>query len=51
MELVFTPENGKSTTVEVYNFDDAGVCLAMYNTDESIRGFAHSSLQVTYFLL
>jgi isocitrate dehydrogenase len=26
----------------VYNFRDDGVALAMYNTDESIKGFAHS---------
>lgn len=32
-------------SLEVYNFDGAGVALAMYNTDESIRGFAKSCFE------
>jgi isocitrate dehydrogenase len=32
-----------SGSVEVYNFTSPGVALAMYNTDESITAFAHSS--------
>jgi isocitrate dehydrogenase len=27
---------------EVFNFKGDGVALAMYNTDESIKGFAHA---------
>lgn len=47
LELVYTPENGsKPTTLEVYDYKGAGVALAMYNTDESIRGFAHSSFKL-----
>ena len=42
----FTPEDGSEPTeFEVYNFKGAGVMLSMYNTDESIYGFAHSCMQ------
>uniref|UniRef100_A0A6B2EEV9 Isocitrate dehydrogenase [NADP] n=1 Tax=Phlebotomus kandelakii TaxID=1109342 RepID=A0A6B2EEV9_9DIPT len=46
MELVFTSASGKVTTEEVFNFKAGGVAMGMYNTDESIRSFAHSSFQV-----
>uniref|UniRef100_A0A1B0GPW4 Isocitrate dehydrogenase [NADP] n=2 Tax=Phlebotomus papatasi TaxID=29031 RepID=A0A1B0GPW4_PHLPP len=46
LELVFTSASGKVTTEEVFNFKAGGVALGMYNTDESIRSFAHSSFQV-----
>ncbi|GAL82883.1 isocitrate dehydrogenase [Sporocytophaga myxococcoides] len=43
LTLTFTPEDGGAAqTFEVYNFKGDGVALAMYNTDESIRGFAQS---------
>lgn len=43
LTITFTPEDGsEGQHYEVYNFRDDGVALAMYNTDESIRGFAHS---------
>ncbi|MCR6638530.1 MAG: isocitrate dehydrogenase (NADP(+)) [Sporocytophaga sp.] len=43
LTLTFTPEDGGAPqTFEVYNFKGDGVALAMYNTDESIRGFAQS---------
>lgn len=46
VEMVYTPENGQPQRVEVFNFKNGGgVTMAMYNTDESIRGFAHSCLQ------
>ncbi len=35
-------ENGEIEKYEVYNFKGDGVALAMYNTDESIKGFARS---------
>jgi isocitrate dehydrogenase len=31
--------------LQVYEFEGAGVAMAMYNTEESIRGFAHSCMQ------
>ncbi|CAF0987613.1 unnamed protein product [Rotaria sordida] len=45
--LKYTPADGsQATEVEVYNFTNTGgVTLAMYNTDESITGFAHSCFQ------
>jgi isocitrate dehydrogenase len=42
LKMSFTSEDGKTQEWEVYNFKGDGVALAMYNTDESIRGFAHS---------
>lgn len=42
LTLTFEGANGEKITKEVYNFKGDGVALAMYNTDESIRGFAHS---------
>ena len=33
-------------THEIYDFQGDGVALGMYNTDESIRGFAHSCFNV-----
>ena len=43
LTITFTPENGDSPqSFNVYDFKSDGVALAMYNTDESITGFAHS---------
>lgn len=43
LTITFAPENGDApSTYEVHNFEGDGVAMAMYNTDESIRGFAHS---------
>lgn len=43
LTVTFQPENGGETiTHEVYNFKGDGVALTMYNTDESITGFARS---------
>ena len=43
LTMTFTPEDGGSpTTWQVYQFDGNGVALSMYNTDESIEGFAMS---------
>lgn len=46
-EIVFTPDNGsEKTTVNVFDFQGTGGCImGMYNTDESIREFAHSCFQ------
>jgi isocitrate dehydrogenase len=44
--MTFKPANGgKEKTVEVFKFPGPGVLLGMYNTDESIIGFAHSCFQ------
>ncbi|MDD3637395.1 MAG: isocitrate dehydrogenase (NADP(+)) [Bacteroidales bacterium] len=43
LTITYTPDDGSEPQqYEVYDFDGNGVALAMYNTDESIRGFAHS---------
>jgi isocitrate dehydrogenase len=42
LTMTFEGEDGTKIHKEVYNFKGDGVALAMYNTDESIKGFAHS---------
>ena len=43
LTVTFSPEDGGEVqSYEVYNFKGDGVALTMYNTDESIKGFAHS---------
>ncbi|MGO1074731.1 NADP-dependent isocitrate dehydrogenase [Inquilinus sp. CA228] len=45
LTMTFTPADGSQPTeLEVFKFPGAGVALSMYNLDESIRGFAQSSL-------
>ena len=46
LKLTFTNENGEVQEWEVYDFKGDGVAMAMYNTDESIYGFARSSFQM-----
>ncbi|KAJ8597739.1 isocitrate dehydrogenase NADP-dependent [Rhizopogon salebrosus TDB-379] len=47
LQLVYSPADGKAPTVmDVYNFKGKGVAMSMYNTDESITGFAHSSFKM-----
>ena len=42
LTIKFEGENGEVIEHEVYNFKGDGIALAMYNTDESIRGFARA---------
>ena len=43
LKMTFTPEGGGETEEwTVYNFEGDGVAMSMYNTDESIYGFARS---------
>ena len=46
LTMTFVPEQGETQTWEVYDYKGDGVAMAMYNTDESIYGFAHSSFQM-----
>ena len=46
LTMTFTGENGETRSWEVFNFKGDGVAMAMYNTDESIYGFARSSFQM-----
>lgn len=45
LTMSFAPEDGGETqTWDVYNFQGGGVAMSMYNTDESIRGFARACM-------
>ena len=43
LKMIFEGENGETLSWDVYDFEgEGGVAMSMYNTDESINGFAHS---------
>jgi isocitrate dehydrogenase len=42
LTMTFTAEDGTETSWTVFDFKGDGVAMCMYNTDESIKGFAHS---------
>lgn len=43
LTVTFTPEDGSDVqSYDVYDFEAGGIAMTMYNTDESITGFAHS---------
>ncbi len=45
LTITFTPDDGSEPiSHEVYDFNGDGVALAMYNTDESISGFARACM-------
>lgn len=44
-QVIFTPKSGEKQVHDVFDFPGGGVGMAMYNTDESITGFAHSCFQ------
>ncbi|KAG7903354.1 hypothetical protein KL935_000886 [Ogataea polymorpha] len=47
LKIVFVPKDGsKNIEIPVYNFDGKGCALSMYNTEESIKGFAVSSFEL-----
>jgi isocitrate dehydrogenase len=46
LTIKFEGEDGKLIEHEVYQYKGGGVALAMYNTDESIRGFASSCMNM-----
>jgi len=46
LTVKFEGEDGKVIEHEVYQYKSGGVALAMYNTDESIRGFARSCMNM-----
>ncbi len=46
LTMSFTNEQGETQTWQVFDFKGDGVAMSMYNTDESIYGFAHSSFQM-----
>jgi len=45
LTITFTPDDGSEPiNHEVYHFEGDGVAMAMYNTDESITGFARACM-------
>jgi len=46
LTVKFEGEDGKTIEHEVFQFKGGGVALSMYNTDESIRGFAKSCMNM-----
>jgi isocitrate dehydrogenase len=44
LTITFTPESGEEQTYSVYDYKGDGVAMAMYNTDESIYGFARACM-------
>ena len=46
LTMTFTNEKGETQSWKVFDFEGNGVAMAMYNTDESIYGFARSSFQM-----
>lgn len=44
LTITFTPESGDEQSYNVYDFEGDGVALSMYNTDESIFGFARACM-------
>lgn len=47
LRISFTPDDGSAPiNHEVFHFDGDGVAMGMFNTDESIFGFAHSCFKV-----
>lgn len=45
LTMTFTPEDGSpAKTWEVYQYQEAGVAMSMYNIDSSIYGFARSCM-------
>ncbi len=47
LTVKFEPESGDTQEFEVYNFEGNGIAMAMYNTDESIKGFARSCMNMS----
>ena len=45
LTITFTPEDGSEIiSHDVYDFEGDGLAMAMYNTDDSIQGFARSCM-------
>ena len=42
LTITFTPTNGNPQIHDVFDYEGDGIAMGMYNTDESISGFAHS---------
>lgn len=45
VEMVYTADDGSVQKFQLFKYKNGGVAMGMYNTDESIRSFAHASFQ------
>ena len=43
-EIVFTDASGKRSVAPIHEFDSPGVVMGMFNTERSIRSFAHACI-------
>jgi len=50
LRLVFDGDDGATIDLDVFDFPSAGVAMAMYNLDDSIRDFARSSFNYGFNL-
>src|SRR5687767_4847474 len=48
LSIKFVGDDGETIEHEVYDAPGAGVAMAMYNLDDSIRDFAHASFNYAY---
>ncbi len=48
LTLTFVGDDGQKIEREVYQFPGAGIALAMYNLEDSIRDFARASMNYAY---
>lgn len=46
LSIKFEGEDGKVIEEEIYQFTGSGIAMGMYNTDESIKGFARSCMNL-----
>lgn len=46
VQMVYTANDGEVQTYDIFTYKSPGIAMGMYNTDESIRAFAHSSFQM-----
>ncbi|XP_077300846.1 isocitrate dehydrogenase [NADP] cytoplasmic-like [Arctopsyche grandis] len=46
VEIVVSSDDGAVQKVTLFQFKGSGVVMGMYNTDDSIKSFAHASFQV-----
>lgn len=44
--LCLTDSTGKKDKYELFDYKNRGIAMGMYNTDDSIAAFAHSSFQM-----
>lgn len=46
VKMVYTADDGTTQEYQLFKYNGGGVAMGMYNTDESIAAFAHSSFQI-----